>query len=230
MEKCEIFQEEPCHTLFLSLEKKVKSYEQFIAKSEASKKKFSQINYFFLDQLINDLLNDFEFEDDIEQFSYVFGLAKKSIEYFQNINYLFLFFHQLSKTLMIPNERRTIIINLLKKWKNTTFPIDKKIYQYQKPSFQELNNEAHNLWLNAITKNIQLKHELAEITSKSMNSLNERTDRSKALVKSAFKMGNRKDEDNNERRYMKFASDLIYVIDSMNNDIENDYKIPDWED
>ena len=230
MEKCEIYQEEPYHSLFSSLENKIKSYEQVNAKKDSCKKICTQINFFFLDQLFDDLYNEFENEESVEKFSYSFGLAKKAIEYYHNINYLYLFFYQLSKDLMIPNERRIIIINLLKKWSQTTFPNEKKIYKYKKPSFQELNNEAHNLWLHAITKNIQLKKELDDITSKAINSLNERTDRSTALVRSAFKKGNRKDEDNNERRYMKFASDLMYVIDTMNNDIENDYKMPDWDD
>ena len=225
-----IYKEEPFYTLFFSLEKKIKNDEQTAVKNDETKKKLPQINYFFLDQLFNDLFDEFDCEENIKQYSYVFEMAKKAIEYYQNINYLFLLFYQLSKNLMIPYERGKIILNLLKKWKNTTFPLENKIYKYQNPSFQDLCDEAHILWFDAITKNMQLKRELNELTTQSLNSLSDRADRSKALVRGAFKMGNRKDEDNNERRYMKFASDLIYTIDSMNSDIEKDYEMPVWED
>ncbi|OHT02632.1 hypothetical protein TRFO_07058 [Tritrichomonas foetus] len=187
------------------------------------------INFYYIEKLFTELLSDMETDEDRQLWWHYFDLSKRSTIYFRRTDFLILLFNIVMDNLMLPNLRKTTILDAIESWSKITFPANKRIFK-RKTTMNESIYELMDLWREAILENINLKQEMEDLTNSTNAILKQRSEYANNLFKLVLKLRNRRDEDQIEKRYIKYASDLIFTIDNMNCDMANpNYLPPKWD-
>ena len=181
-------------------------------------------NFNVIDHLFNDLISQLQDETVIETYQKKYKEIKEKMDpHFYNK--IFTMFKDMLRNLLAKRKEKKWILNILKKWFADNMKENSKISKHQCYDYYKILE----FWKDDIEKNIAYKTKIKELEDNIDEVLKARKKIISLTASASFLVGNQRSVLQTEKRYLRFVSDMMFVVDSLNNDLKKgDYKPPSW--